>query len=259
MYTREGHGRVQPNWRKSTNKPTGRMIGIEYEIEHPQGYDKILRDLPEPADPEMRPVVERDGSLSDAHGCEIVFPPFTYEALTKKGSYFHNAVAALRESGAEGNDRTGMHMNVNTTGWSADKKRAFLCVLHWMPAAVLGRIGGRGNTRWWPQREFAFHEALEHTQDHVCCAGIRPNRIEVRFPQTTTNFNKIRAIVWFLRHVENFCDIAANVNELRERPAHGNGVWIKNKIIAYLDSRPRLLSTRTVKQVMTEGWNNAEP
>lgn len=250
-YNRERHGSVQPAWRKESNKPEGRMMGIEFEIEHPDGFDRILEALPEPRDPKNTPVTERDGSLNDHCGVEIVFPPYKYAAFKSGTSFFARAMKALEEAGVESTVNCGMHMNINTTGWTADQRTAFVFFLHRFPRACIERIGGRtlnGYCNQYP--ELTFTAAATHTQ-HVTLAGLRPNRIEVRFPKATTDLNRVKNLTNFFELLEDY----VKQDDIRQRINQLEGVPLRNDFYAWLDNNTaRPLTSARIKEVLTNGY-----
>lgn len=196
-YKLEGHGKKRPKWRTNANEAPNRRIGIEFEIENRLGFQAILDAIPETLNLEEEPVTERDGSLMEGQGVEIVFPPFKHSQLKTGDSFFGRTLKALEDCGAESNVRCGMHMNVSTTGWDNDAKRNFLYFLNRCDSVLLQRIGGRPLNNYCQQARLNWYDMLECTA-HVVCAGLRPNRIEVRFPQATMDQTKVGELVDFL-------------------------------------------------------------
>ena len=250
---REAHGRVKPAWRQASNKPEGRMIGIEFEVEHRGGFQRILDALPEPKEEKNRPVTESDGSL-DHSGVEIVFPPYKNMALKQtdpKRSYFAKAMKALEDAGVHVSTNCGMHMNINTTGWEDSTRRSFMVFMHYMPPTWMTRIGGRGPNGYCTQYRayVTWNNALQHTE-HVTAAGVRPNRIEVRWPKPTTDMVRIKNLTNFFELVEDYCK--ARVDFVRTTPAEYD---LSRDFIEWLDAnkeRPR--TSATIKDILLNGY-----
>lgn len=219
-YELHKHGSVRPTWRTNNNEAPPRRIGVEFEIENPLGYKAILDSIPDTDDPAEQPVTERDGSLLDGMGVEIVFPPFKHSQLWSPASFFGRTLTALEEAGAESNVRCGMHMNVSTAGWSDDTKRSFLFFLNHISPIYLRAIGGRALNGYCNQQKVSWQDSIYLT-DHCICAGLRPNRIEVRFPQATMDHGKMRVIVDFLDLLQDWAtvpDVHRACAEMKNRP-----------------------------------------
>lgn len=205
-----------PEWREPNHRPEGRLIGIEFEVEHEEGYVSILEALPEPRDPANRPVTETDGSLDDDNGVEIIFPPYKTSALKSKTSYFAKAMKALEDAGVYMHIDCGMHMNVNTTGWTSDQRTAYVYFFHHFNTCMLERIGGREQNGFWTQHMWMDWDDMSSMTDHEVVAGLRSNRIEVRFPQATTDMEKIKNLTVFLELAEDFIDEPGTIEFLRD-------------------------------------------
>lgn len=257
-YVREGHGRKKPAWRTNTHKPTGKRIGIELEIENKQGYQAILDALPETDNDDLRPVTESDGSLNPAWGVEIVFPPYSHGSLRLEGSFFGRSIKALADSGCEVSANCGMHMNINTDDWTDREKSVFMCWIHWMKPTALAKIGGRTLNNWCTQSPgMRLGDALQH-QQHVTCAGIRPNRIEVRFPLATLEHQKIKNLTNFFSHLEDFCKLDTTYEWMLAQQNTGQVLRreaMLTKFCEYLDTKVRVSkSAPIIKDVLINGY-----
>lgn len=214
-YKLEGHGKKKPAWRTNTSEAPNRRIGIEFEIENELGYQAILDAIPETLDLNEEPVTERDGSLLEGKGVEIVFPPFKHSQLKTGESFFGRTLKALEECGAESNVRCGMHMNVSTTGWNDNTKRNFLYFLNRCQPILLQRIGGRALNHFCTQANYLAWADMLGCTAHVVCAGLRPNRIEVRFPQATMDQTKVGELVDFLDLLQDWSSLEGTTESLR--------------------------------------------
>lgn len=248
-----GHGKVRPTWRTDTNEAPPRRIGVEFEIENQMGYRAILDAIPDTDDPAEEPVTERDGSLRDGMGVEIVFPPFKHSQLKSRESYFGRTLKAIEDSGAESNVSCGMHMNVSTAGWDEATKCSFLFFLNVVSPKYLRALGGRALNGYCAQQKVRWADNIYLT-DHTICAGLRPNRVEVRFPQATMDLDKVSLLVDFLDLLQ---DWAANKDEQKACSVmdHYNcGDWAANTFLEFISKHKR--KPKKAKRV-TEVFANA--
>lgn len=257
-YKRAAHGREKPSWRNNVHAPSGKKIGIELEIENVGGYNIILDALPETDNDELRPVTETDGSLNAALGVEIVFPPYSHGSLRLEGSFFGRSIKALADAGCAATPNCGMHMNINTEDWTAADKAVFMCWIHWMKPTALSNIGGRSLNHWCQQSEYITLADAHMHQQHVTCAGIRPNRIEVRFPKATLEHQKIKNLTNFFSHLEDFCKLPTTYAWMLEKQALGQPTRrqaMLDGFCAYLDTRVgRSRSAAVIKEVLINGY-----
>lgn len=206
-YARRPYHSQHPSWRAGNHLDEGSYIGIEFEVLS-SGYDyqRILDLLPD-FSPDNRPITEADGSLGD-HGVEIIFPPVNPAELKKASSVFARAIKAI-EPEVQHNFLTGMHMNVNCRGWTARRRALFGAIINNMSDAHLANIGGRTPTRYCAaQRGMSLDYYNDNAGSHCGAAeaGRSRGRIEVRFPQSTTDHEKIKVLVDFLTCLEEFTD-----------------------------------------------------
>lgn len=257
-FKREGHGKVKPAWRLGTHRPEGRMIGVEFEIEHRNGYQYLCDKLPEPKEEKNRPITERDGSLNDAFGVEIVFPPYKNAAFKSEKSYFARCLKTMEEIGVNAHVNCGMHMNVNTVGWEAVHRTRYVAFLHWLPATNIRHIGGRTPTHYCGQQPSGTLYDFQNHTTHVTCAGLRPNRIEVRFPLATTNLERVKNLTNFLELLEDWVKsprAARDFEELDGTAWTTRRTAALNKFVAFLDAnqeRPR--TSATIKGILLNGY-----
>lgn len=252
-YSLNKHGSVRPVWRTNENEAPPRRIGVEFEIENELGYQRILDAIPDTDDPAEQPVTERDGSLLEGKGVEIVFPPFKHSQLKSAGSFFGRTLAAIEEAGAESNVRCGMHMNVSTAGWDDDQKRTFLFFLNTVTVKYLKIIGGRGLTGYSPQQKVRWEDCIYLT-DHMICAGLRPNRIEVRFPQATMDMEKVTTIVDFLDLLQDWSTRPESQEFCRKADHYYCGEEIMGNFLDFINHFKR--KAKKAKR-LTEVINNA--
>jgi hypothetical protein len=252
-YSLNKHGSVRPVWRTNENEAPPRRIGVEFEIENQLGYQHILNAIPDTDDPAELPVTERDGSLIEGQGVEIVFPPFKHSQLKSAESFFGRTLKAIEDAGAESNVRCGMHMNVSTAGWSDATKCAFLFFLNTVNVKYLKAIGGRALNGYCSQQKVRFDDNIYLT-DHMICAGLRPNRIEVRFPQATMDMEKMALNVDFLDLLQDWAADEAEQNWCRGVDYYYCDVTIKDRFLTFLRTHKR--KAKKAARI-TEVFNNA--
>lgn len=190
----------QTNWRLDAHSPQGKRIGIELELEHSKGFNRLLELLPDTNG--IRPHTERDGSLSADNGLEIIFPPYTYSSIRRKDNYFQKALTEIGKDPPTTRYNTGMHMNINTNGWSLNKKKLFAAFIHSMPNNVVLKLGGRSLNHWCSRSHRDWMSAMHYRKGNM--AWIRTNRIEVRFPKATTNIQSVLNLVTLFELLEEF-------------------------------------------------------
>lgn len=200
-YYKSRYHSSRKRWRSHNYRPKGMKIGIELEVEHPQGYHEAIKRIPKFRS--YMPDFEEDMSLDCYRGVEIIFPPLSPSTIRNKNSTFSRAIKAIDESGVEDSDRCGMHMNVNTSDWAWYKIHRFGALVLGLPRDVLENIGGRTLTRYCSLLHTDYldywHDYAENSHDYA--VSFRRNRLELRFPASTTCLRKINLLVYFIEAV----------------------------------------------------------
>lgn len=207
-YERDDYHTSHPEWRDNF-KAKGKYIGVELEcVSNTGAYQDLLDLIPKFAFG-RGPIAEEDGSLPYDSGVELIFPPVSYKQLKSSKSAFAKTLAAIEGVSRKDNSRTsvGMHLNVNTEGWSQNKKLLFIATVHNLKKEALERIGGRKLTSYCYQTDDActlddFYEMEEHST----AAEWLNNRVELRFPGTTTDHQRIKELVAFIEVLELFAE-----------------------------------------------------
>lgn len=237
--------------------PQGQKYGIELETDNRSGYTHTLMVLPD-VKGRHRPITEQDASLTDYGGVEIVFPPVSASTLSNKRSVFVRTLEALKslENDVTASRRTGMHINVNTTGWSAELKYRFMAYINYLPDTVIARVGDRGHNnyciparfRWWND-----YESLLGTHEHR--TSLRRNRIEARFPAATTDYKKVAVIITLLQEVEAWARATDSMGKDDIFSEHAQDTAYV-KFLDFLNTRPanRRAKIKRLKEVMTNGY-----
>lgn len=202
MYQRTSYHSQQPNWRNGFRE-RGKYIGIEYEVESLSGnYQTLLNLIPDlPA--ELRPCCERDGSLDEYSGVEIIFPPIAYRSLKAKTGAFRQFLEAM-DGNTHHHSSTGMHMNVNTADWGHAQRRLFAAVVHNMSSAQISRIGGRSPNSYCYQQPNRPLEDYSQSIGHGA-VELKNGRLEMRFPKSTTDATRVELLVDFVDGLGEFC------------------------------------------------------
>lgn len=230
-YTRNGYHSGHPGWRNHGTLE-GRFIGIEFEVEaHGGSYSRICELLPDFDDP--RPLVERDGSLSDSSGCEIIFPPLSLASLRSKNNMFHESVRAL-SGHTRHTTNTGMHMNINCRTWNTRKIGLFIALVHNLPRASLEILGGRrlnGYCEQIPNQPLADYAGFTSTHGRAIERSGR-YRLEMRFPRSTVDERQIDVLIDFIDKAETFVEkfVPENWEPTREKKAIGKSYYYNEPI-----------------------------
>lgn len=200
-YVRRAYHSQRPAWRNSTNLQ-GKYVGIEFEcVSATRSYRDILNALPD-FKFNRGPLAETDGSLPSQRGVELVFPPVSYRQIKSSKSVFAKALKALEGKISTRATSPGMHVNINTSGWSDIKIMLFCATVHNIPRDSLVYLGGRqlnGYCRLIPGNRLQSYGYGYHT-----VASVKAGRIELRFPRPTTDHERIKRIVEFADVVERF-------------------------------------------------------
>lgn len=198
----------QPEWRNNF-KAKGKYIGVELEcVSNTGAYQDLLDLIPKFAFG-RGPIAEEDGSLPHLSGVELIFPPVSYKQLKSNKSAFAKTLAAIEGVSRKDNSRTsvGMHLNVNTEGWSQNKKLLFIATIHHLKKEALERIGGRKLTSYCYQvDDVTTLEGFLYNDIHSTAAEWLNNRVELRFPGTTTDHQRIKELVAFIEALELFAE-----------------------------------------------------
>lgn len=200
-YVRRAYHSQRPAWRDSTNL-RGKYVGIEFEcVSATQSYQDILNALPD-FKFNRGPLAETDGSLPTNRGVELIFPPVSYRQIKNSKSVFAKALKALEGKISTHSTSPGMHVNINTSGWSNTKIMLFCATVHNVPRDSLVYLGGRqlnGYCSLIPGNRLQSYGYGYHT-----VASVKAGRIELRFPRPTTDHERIKHIVEFADVVERF-------------------------------------------------------
>ena len=204
-YVRREYHSQRPAWRNSTNL-RGKYVGIEFEcVSATQSYRDILHALPD-FKFNRGPLAETDGSLPSQRGVELIFPPVSYRQIKSSKSVFAKAMKALEGKLSTCATSPGMHVNINTRGWSYTKIMLFCATVHNVPRDSLVYLGGRqlnSYCRLIPSTRLQSYGDGYHT-----VAAVKAGRIELRFPRPTTDHERIKRVVEFADVVERFASKA---------------------------------------------------
>lgn len=236
-YYRHSYHSQHPSWRGGF-RGRGKYIGIEFEVESLSGNYQTLLDLIPDLPDEMRPCCESDGSLDSSSGVEIVFPPIAYRSLKAKTGAFNQFLEAM-DGNTHHHSNTGMHMNINTADWTQRQRTMFAAVVHNMPSVQIARIGGRSPNNYCYQQP--NHELAHYTTSIGHGAvELKSGRMEMRFPKSTTDTNRIELLVDFVDALGEFCkeyaDKADDYITVRKLPVPAH-YWSPSEWAASAQSR----------------------
>ena len=204
-YVRRAYHSQRPAWRNSTNL-RGKYVGIEFEcVSATQSYRDILNALPD-FKFNRGPLAETDGSLPQMRGVELVFPPVSYRQIKSSKSVFAKAMKALEGKISTGATSPGMHININTGGWSILKSCLFAAVVHNTPLNLLTKLGGRNLNSYCRKREGC--QLNHYASFYHSVASNKGSRMELRFPKPTTDHEKLKWILEYVEAVEKFANKA---------------------------------------------------
>ena len=200
-YIRREYHSQRPAWRNSTTLQ-GKYVGIEFEcVSATQSYRDILNALPD-FKFNRGPLAETDGSLPSQRGVELIFPPVSYRQIKNSKSVFAKALKALEGKISTRATSPGMHVNINTGGWSNTKIMLFCATVHNVPRDSLVRLGGRQLNSYC--RLIPGNRLQNYGYGYHTVASVKAGRIELRFPRPTTDHERIKHIVEFADVVERF-------------------------------------------------------
>lgn len=241
---------------------SGRHAGIELEINHNRGYNRLLELLPDTPPGQDTVDVEMDGSLPLTTGAEIIFPPIKYGEVKRDTSYIAKAFKSLGDGGAGApTTRFGMHININTREWSRRQMQLFVAVINSINPLWLQHVGGRALTAYCLQRPEA--RLLHYDSDGVMlrpAAHIRGRwtRIECRFPKATTDIKRVRMLLEFFELVEQFSKSEVRYNAIDRKLQRVAFLTERKAVVdeAFRSWMLRLRSPKAVKvrEVLLNGY-----
>lgn len=202
------HANAGQGWRRARGID-GKAIGVEFEVEGRGAFATVIDALPM-HDAEVdgpAPHFERDGTLNDVRGVEIIFPPYSPKSIRDGSSYLSRAITKLHaDDVCNITAACGMHMNVNARGWSAHKMAVFCGIIHWMPPTTMERLGGRRPGRWCQQSRntnLTFY-STQPGNAHSYATENKEGRVELRFPSASTDFTRLARLSLFIDMLEDY-------------------------------------------------------
>lgn len=233
LIDRTYHGQ-QPDWRNSHHSKKGELFGIELEVEHPHDR-QALADALDDFDPGSHPIpiAERDGSLNQHLGVEIICPPVPLADVTKGNGYMARLMKLLASAGARPEQPVGygMHVNINIVDWDPKEKLVVQYLLNRFEVfgTVIGRRSGGQRTfgSYIPTLTFERMNggALEmrtYPGDKHCAAWVRATArshragtgagsvMEVRFPRSSLDIEDLRRSIAYVYAVRDWVRAAPN-------------------------------------------------
>lgn len=124
-----------------------RMFGVEVEVNFDAGYSSMLSWYEQNRDSSA--CIERDGTLNDMTGVEIISPPLPLTSW-QQGNWFTDLIEAARKAGARGWQHRGdhgVHVNCDLRGLSRTECAMFYATVNNLSSvfiSVSGRVPWRG-------------------------------------------------------------------------------------------------------------------
>jgi hypothetical protein len=220
----------EPTWRDTSYEKTGTLIGIELEVHNAKGRQRAADCLDTVNFGKYPvPIAERDGSLDEELGVEIILPPLPLKEIEAKDGYVARLMDALKESGCTKNSTKvngyGMHININMDGWS-DKEKLLVQYLINLFAEFGTKVGRRkeGHGGYHPVLDYTRGELHTYFGDRHCAAYIRGSGgvrtgtaggkvMEVRFPKTTLEIANLHEALNYVLALRNWVKAAPNHTE----------------------------------------------
>ena len=191
----------------SRTKKEGKLVGVELEVECEDGFGEVLDAVP---DFETDgPAMERDGSLNDSYGVEIIFPPIPADRITQARSTVARTMSAISKLNLNLSSGTGMHVSINCSDWSDNKAYRYIMAYHWLPREMIERVGGRRLTHYcYQDRTLAEDERSIYLYEnpHELVAERDGYRIELRYPQATTDITRLAKVLTLSDMIEEWAD-----------------------------------------------------
>ncbi len=185
-------------------QPQGEVFGLEIEVEA-KDEDNLesIRNLCDKAGI----ICERDGSLDDILGVELVFPPLKYDDMAGF-SEFISKMAKLAD-GWNAGDGYGMHISLNLPNYTfLQVSRATI----WMDEhkAICERIAGRRENSWCNYVKKTPVQVEKESKGgdyhkYEALAVRSASRLECRIFRSTLAFDGVLRNVQFLKTLFEYC------------------------------------------------------
>jgi hypothetical protein len=241
----------ETTWRNTATARKGVLIGVELEVHNRDGRQLAADALDEVDFGEYpAPVAERDGSLDEELGVEIILPPLPLQEVQLPDGYVVKVMKALKNSGCTDSDRGkldgyGMHVNINLADWEPKEKLLVQHLLNLFDGygeQVGRRRGGHGG---YHPKMFYYLEGNAtfrlgtYFGDRHCAAYIRSagrsvpagvgdgNVMEVRLPKTTLEIEHLHQVIDYVFALRNWVRAAINHTEAICFLDAAAGYWLK--------------------------------
>lgn len=202
------------SWRHQKFDPKSVMhYGVELELRSKNRADVCRKAV------KMGMLGERDGSLHEREGIEIVAKPMTFDSFKKPDNewvqFLHGMKGLAKGWAADGADidgdvrSYGMHVNISRTCMSPHHQIKMICFIH-NNRDFCVEIAGRNENHYTQFREKPQDEGALFSPDKYDAAAVRSNdRIEVRIFKSTINPHV------FMKNVE-FVDAVVSYTKPKE-------------------------------------------
>jgi hypothetical protein len=216
-YVNRYHGDMSAAWRQEAsaderNALKGkRLVGLEIEHEVAYGVNRadLIRQLDEINDTlRDKFIMEKDGSLDDDRGVEIVLPPLPYRSILSSKSLAKRILDKAKEVGAdESKTGVGMHVNLNVEGLSREQIGGAVASFHHLKPLSIA-IAGRHDSHWAPYLSRETIEEYYNLGTKFAAAWFRRKRpvIEVRANRSAVDWNVAKDRVRYCMEVLHFAE-----------------------------------------------------
>lgn len=148
-------------------------------------------------------LAERDGSLCNVHGVEIIGPPMLISEYPSPSSPWRRLFESASRSfkAWDAGENYGMHVNINREGMGKLHQAKFICFIHGHKK-FCEQVAGRSELHWaayTPKRIGQCGVGRNRDDGKYEAAALRYGRIEVRIFRATRKWES------FMKNVE-FCD-----------------------------------------------------
>lgn len=238
-YQRRSYHSHSPQWRNS-RALKGSYVGIELELEAEQeertgGYRQLLNLLPD-IKSKGRPLVEADGSLSYTRGVELIFPPLRPASIKRANSSIKRVMKSLEGATLSPRATVGMHLNINTSEWSPHRILHATAAVMSLGGRFLAALGGRTLNRYCRLQPCGHGRELWSYcyNTHHAAVSIRDGRLELRFPKSTTDTDRLDRLLDFIHQLEEWSKKRTVTPDLPDWDNPRSYTWCGDDFKAYM-------------------------
>jgi hypothetical protein len=185
------------------------VLGVELETYQPNLVE--CRDFMEGNLTNQGWKYERDGSLDDDYGVEIVAPPYTLREIRREDSLWKKALSKFKDFGAacwDAGTNYGMHISLNA-GMMSRLHRAKIVRFINENEELCTKLAGRKPNQWMCYHKFDKLSNCWRETDKYLGAANRGSRIEIRIFRGSLCETRFIRNCEFADAVRVFCESAS--------------------------------------------------